>query len=180
MNQPSVVHMLKILLTGDGGVGKTSLITQYIHGKIRPGYKATIGVDIFKKEVTTRSGERVILQIWDLSGQSRFGQIRSRFYAGADGQIVVFDLTNENTLHSIGGWVDEALLNLKNRVGNLPKIVVGNKVDLPEDQQISSLLIDSEVQPTGFPYFRTSAVTGENVELIFTEIAEEIVKSSQP
>ncbi|MFW9990962.1 MAG: Rab family GTPase [Candidatus Odinarchaeota archaeon] len=179
MTQQPAIHMLKIVLTGDGGVGKTSLITQYIHGKIRPGYKATIGVDIFKKEVITSRGIKVILQIWDLSGQSRFGQIRNRFYNGADGQIVVFDITNESTLHNISGWVEEASMNLKNLLVALPKVIVGNKIDLPEDQQINHMIVDSEIQPTGYPYYLTSAVTGENVELIFTEIAEQILAAKK-
>lgn len=174
MNQP--VHMMKILLTGDGAVGKTSLITQYMHGRIRPGYKATIGVDIFKKEIVSRSGSRVILQIWDLSGQSRFGQVRKRFYAGADAVIVVFDITRDETLLNIDGWIEEININLLS-TSNLPKIIAGNKIDLPEEQHIPREKIDQIISSIGYDYYRVSAVTGEEVETIFTKIADKRLES---
>ncbi|MHA2297796.1 MAG: Rab family GTPase [Candidatus Hodarchaeales archaeon] len=177
MSQP--VKMLKVLLTGDGDVGKTSLITQFIHSRIRPNYKATIGVDIFKKEVTTNQGDRVILQIWDLSGQSHFGKIRNRFYAGADGQIVVFDITNVSSLLSINGWIEEASMNLDDKAVILPKIIVGNKIDLPKGNHIDQARMESEINPMSYSYYQASAMTGENVDLIFIKITEEILTTKR-
>ena len=88
----------KILLLGDGAVGKTSLVHRFGEGVFEERYKATIGVDIFSKSVTTDSGSAIELQLWDLSGQAHFSAVRSKFYNKADGALLVFDLTNKKEI----------------------------------------------------------------------------------
>ncbi|MFX1257850.1 MAG: Rab family GTPase, partial [Promethearchaeota archaeon] len=88
---------LKVLLTGAAAVGKTSLVQRFIKNRFAANYKLTVGVDILTKDVEFRPGEIATLSIWDIGGQQRFEFIRSTFYKGAAGALLVFDLTREQT-----------------------------------------------------------------------------------
>mmetsp|Transcript_16938 Transcript_16938/g.24481 ORF Transcript_16938/g.24481 Transcript_16938/m.24481 type:complete len:173 (-) Transcript_16938:438-956(-) len=128
---------LKIILLGDSGVGKTSLMNRYSTGKFTGQYKATIGADFLSKElaVTTASGEqkRCVLQIWDTAGQERFQSLGVGFYRGADACILVYDITDPQSLENLDHWRSEFL----NQVGGglsemasaFPFVVLGNKID---------------------------------------------------
>ncbi len=162
----------KILLLGDGAVGKTSLVHRFVEGVFNERYKATIGVDIFSKVVKTLTGE-VELQLWDLSGQAHFSAVRSKFYNKADGALLVFDLTNKKTFENLESWLTET----KNGVGSdIPMFILGNKMDLADlisvqDQEVSSFVNEHKWQ-----WAKSSAKTGENVEGAFISIASVVMK----
>ena len=170
--------LAKILLLGDGAVGKTSLILNFVHGMFRESYKATIGIDIYRKEIylssikKTYADIKFFLQLWDISGQKSFELIRKKFYGGAAGSIIVFDKTNPKSFENVNMWKDELKEYCDKEV---PFVIAGNKSDLiplitPE--AIYIWLQQEKYDP--HDYFDTSAATGHNVENMFNRIAEQI------
>ena len=161
----------KILLLGDGAVGKTSLVHRYVEGQFQDRYKATIGVDIFSKTINTPNGD-VDLQLWDLSGQTHFSAVRGKFYQKASGALLVFDLTNRNSFENLDTWIKEASGN----VGDLTMVVIGNKVDLEDlivvnDEEIKTFADDKG----NWKWAKSSAKTGENVEDAFQSLANVVM-----
>ena len=115
----------KIVLCGDYGVGKTTLVKLFLGGEIGGGYKPTIGVDIGRKIINIDQ-TRITFQIWDLSGQELFHSIRKQFYSRTNGAILVFDISRRETYQNITRWTDELL----EQTGKIPIVLVGNKIDL--------------------------------------------------
>jgi len=167
---------LKILLTGAAAVGKTSLVQRFIKNRFAANYKLTVGVDILTKDVEFRPGEVATLSIWDIGGQQRFEFIRSTFYKGAAGALLVFDLTRDQTYQETRKWLTE----IRQFAGeNIPFVLIGNKLDLIEDVGV---VIDRDearqfAESEGSIYLETSAKTGEGVDEAFTELTRRIVNS---
>ncbi len=166
---------LKVLLTGAAAVGKTSLVQRFIKNRFQANYKLTVGVDILTKDVEFRPGEIATLSIWDIGGQQRFEFIRSTFYKGAAGTLLVFDLTREQTYTEIRKWLTE----IRQFAGPIPFVLIGNKADLMEDVGV---VIDRDearsfAESEGSIYIETSAKTGVNVDEAFTELTRRIIDS---
>lgn len=103
--------LLKVIILGDSGVGKTSLMNQYVNKKFSNQYKATIGADFLTKEVMV-DDRLVTMQIWDTAGQERFQSLGVAFYRGADCCVLTYDVTAPNTFKSLDSWRDEFLIQV--------------------------------------------------------------------
>jgi small GTP-binding protein len=170
---------LKVLLTGAAAVGKTSLVQRFIKNRFQANYKLTVGVDILTKDVEFRQGEIATLSIWDIGGQQRFEFIRSTFYKGAAGALLVFDLTREQTYTETRKWLTE----IRQFAGeNIPFVLIGNKIDLMEDVGVVIDRKEAEAfaKKEGSIYIETSAKTGIHVDEAFTELTRRIIDSRTP
>ncbi|MHA1820545.1 MAG: Rab family GTPase [Promethearchaeota archaeon] len=168
-----VTFKLKCLLCGPAGVGKTSLIQRYIKAKFINDYKLTVGVDILTKNVILDNYETT-LSIWDIGGQDRFSFIRSTFYKGAAGALLVFDLSRPETWDEIKNWRAE----VKQFAGDIPFVLIGNKVDLLP--QIGELIDRDEcrryAEEEGSLYIETSAKENIAVEEAFTTLTKLMIE----
>lgn len=185
--------LLKVIILGESGVGKTSLMNQYVNKRFSNQYKgeknhgqlfelknminccsvfvATIGADFLTKEVVV--DDRVVtMQIWDTAGQERFQSLGVAFYRGADCCVLVFDVTSPNSFKNLDSWRDEFLIQASPRdPEHFPFVVLGNKVDL-ENRAVSAKRAQQWCQSKNdIPYFETSAKEGINVERAFQTIA---------
>ncbi len=170
----------KVLLLGDGAVGKTSLIKKFVTDKFSDDYITTIGTKITKKDLlyNTSEGEITLtLMIWDILGQKGYKSIQSSSYKGAEGAMIVCDLTRKETLASmVEYWIPE----MRKVIGEVPIIFVGNKCDLIDERQISADELAGTAQQYGCQSFVSSAKTGENVESIFNALGEKVIEGGKP
>lgn len=164
--------LLKVIILGDSGVGKTSLMNQYVNNKFSNQYKATIGADFLTRDVDV-DDRRVTMQIWDTAGQERFQSLGVAFYRGADCCVLVFDVTTPSSFKSLDSWRDEFLIQASPRdPENFPFVVLGNKVDA-ENRMVTAKKAQQWCQSkNNIPYFETSAKQGINVEQAFQTIAK--------
>lgn len=165
-------RVLKTIIAGDGGVGKTTLLHRYIKGKFIEGLQMTIGVEFFLKELIM-DREKVMLQIWDFGGQERFRFLLKNYARGAKGALLMFDLTRPVTLEHIGQWVEIC----RNENPELPIIFLGTKLDLSDLITIKDdLALTYKEKYNLFDFLKVSSKTGENVELAFELLAKKIIK----
>ena len=168
-------YKFKIVIVGDYGVGKTSLINQYITQKFKGTYIPTLGVQ-FTKKILKASEDEVELVIWDIAGQDSFFKIRQRFYEHTKGFIIVYDITRRASLENIKNWYDDVTTH----TGKIPCLILGNKSDLTEKRVINEedvTEIIGKYELNIFDLFETSAKTGENVEKSFELISKHILKN---
>jgi small GTP-binding protein len=155
---------LKVVIAGDGNVGKTSLIRRWCEGKFETSRVMTIGVDFQTKLVTLPDGP-VKLSIWDVAGQERFQSLRTGFYKGSRAVALVYDVTEKTSLPDLVRWREE----ISKSVNHGKYVVVGNKIDLPRAVAVEDARRFADEM--GAPYVETSAATGEGVPALFDALA---------
>ncbi len=174
-------RIFKVVLLGEGAVGKTSLRRRYLGEGFKEGYSMTIGSDFSVKRLII-DGEEYVAQIWDLAGQQRFEAVRSTYYRGSSGCLLVFDVTNVLSFEMLPKWLEELLRNNDNKI--VPLILIGNKSDLRDQvpncvpRELAEEYARTLTEWSGFevPYIETSAKTGENVDEAFMVLFKNIVK----
>ena len=161
-----------ILLLGDTCVGKTCLISRYANGVFKEEYITTVGVDYVSKQEII-NGQNINVKLWDTAGQERFKALTPSYLRGAEGIVLVYDVTNAETFESLKFWID----SLKSSLGedSLPTIIDGNKVDL-DDRDISKEDAKKFAQEHNYKYFETSAKSGVGVDELFREIVNQILE----
>ncbi|OIW13174.1 hypothetical protein TanjilG_17530 [Lupinus angustifolius] len=166
-------YSFKVLLIGDSGVGKSSLLLSFI-SKYVHDLSPTIGVD-FKIKLFTVGGKRVKLTIWDTAGQERFGTVISSYYRGAHGIILVYDVTRRETFTNlVDVWAKEVELYSSNH--ECIKILVGNKVDKESERAVTKEEGMALAQEHRCLFLECSAKTRENVQQCFSDLTLKILE----
>jgi|EP00670_Eutreptiella_braarudii_P005267 Ras-related protein Rab-14 len=168
-------YIFKYIIIGDMGCGKSCLLHQFTEHKFLPDSPHTIGVE-FGTRVVDISGKLIKLQIWDTAGQERFRAVTRSYYRNAAGAILVFDTTRRQTYNNLANWLTDTK-NLTNH--HTVMMLVGNKVDLEEQRQVSFEEASKFAEDNGLLYLETSAKTGKNVEQAFLQTARHIFDNIQ-
>lgn len=166
-NNNNYSRLLKFIIVGDTGVGKSSILQRFCDGTFHETFMSTIGVDFKFKLITTTRGEQVKLQLWDTCGQERFNTITNAFFRGSNAVILVYDCTNIGSLSKLEYWYEQALKFCP----NAEFAVVANKVDLPH--QVSKE--DGEKWATSHKisfFIETSAKQDSNISNLFLQMAD--------
>ncbi|MHA1381537.1 MAG: Rab family GTPase [Candidatus Helarchaeota archaeon] len=167
-------YTFKILLLGDGAVGKTSLLRRFIDNTFDPDYKGTIGVQFMTREVIINDNI-IKLVIWDVAGQAKMASFRHLYYKDAEGIILVYDTTRRETFENLDKWVLDAIkyTNIDTKIA-----VLANKKDL---EHLRNVLTNEGEKYSNHRsaviFSETSAKTGENVENAFIALARHIMSS---
>ena len=170
------VNHLKIIIVGDSGTGKTSIITRYIKQTFEPNNKATI-VPLYSSKVLTINGNKYQFNIWDIPGQDR-NPVVTRSFA-QDTQGIIYCCEVKKTKESLKSW--EESLNSFTDTKEIPKIIVENKCDLLGDESFYNedinILRETAKKLECFKFFRTSALNGYNVNGAFNALINEMIKN---
>ena len=162
----------KVLLLGDSSVGKTCFLLRYCDKSFQEAHLSTIGLDYRLKSMTLQNDKNIKLQIWDTAGQDRFRAITKNYYKGANGIILIYDVTNKQSYENVKNW----LTQIKEEAN--PNVIIylaGNKIDVEEDQRVITTEDGQKIADEyKLPFKETSAKNGINVNEIFQELVEKI------
>ena len=168
------IKKLKIILLGEVGVGKSSLINRYVNNKFNAFNQASIGSDVKSKKVEVEQNLTAELLINDTTEEEKLGKFTKNYYLDAHGAAIVFDLTNQQSFQKIKYWLEE--LN-----SNAPKDIIfcilGNKNDLTADRNVK--FEEAKALAEDNLYYEVSAKTGNNVSLAFEQLAHEIIEKQK-
>uniref|UniRef100_H2YN08 Ras-related protein Rab n=1 Tax=Ciona savignyi TaxID=51511 RepID=H2YN08_CIOSA len=167
MTEEKKEYLFKVLVIGEIGVGKTSVIKRYVHQIFSQHYRATIGVDFALKVIHWDGDTLIRLQLWDIAGQERFGNMTRVYYREAVGAFIVFDATRASTFEAVNKWKND----LDNKVTlpdgrNIPTVLLGNKIDQMRGGLVSNKQqMDTYCKEKGFAaWFETSAKANINID----------------
>ena len=162
----------KVLLLGDSTVGKTCFLLRYCDKRFQEAHLSTIGLDYRLKTMTLESGKKIKLQIWDTAGQDRFRAITKNYYKGANGIILIYDVTNLQTYENVKNWIAQI------REEANPNVIIylaGNKIDVSEDEKVVKTEDGQKIADEfNLPFYETSAKNGDNVNKIFEDLVEKV------
>ena len=162
--------MIKVILIGDSGVGKTNIMSKFLKNQFMEESKATIGVE-FGSKLFNHEGHKIKAQIWDTAGQEKYKAITGAYYKGSKGALVVYDITQKKTFENIEKWINDL------KAAGDPKItiiLIGNKNDLDDKRQVSKDQGEEKARSFGCAFLETSAYSGDNIDKAFNLMVKEI------
>ena len=162
-------YIQKLLVIGDSGVGKSSILHRFVDDAFMEGYISTIGVD-FKIKTIEIEGKTVKLQIWDTAGQERFRTITSSYYRGANGIIITYDVTNRTSFENLDKWYGDCKKYCLDS-NNVKLFLCGNKCDCSKNRVVSYDEGMEYAKSKNIDFLETSAKSSENIEKIFCDLA---------
>ena len=168
--EPSITF--KILTIGESGVGKTCVLRRFVENKFLKNHLATIGID-FKTKTLNINNQEIKLKIWDTAGQERFRNITTQYYKGADGIVLVYDVTDEASYEKIREWMEQILSNTQKEEIGL--VLLGNKCDM-EPRNVTEEQGNKMAGELGINYFETSALSGQGINDAFEQLTRDIMK----
>jgi len=176
-------YVYKVLVVGDIGTGKTSIIKRFVHNIFSEHYKSTIGVDFALKILHWDPNTTVKLQLWDIAGQERFGNMTRVYYKEAVGAFVVFDVTRTSTFDAVAKWKNDLdqKVTLPPDDRPIPVVLLANKCDLPRDPGLKTpQMLDKYCEENGFiGCFETSAKNNSNIEKAAKALVAKILENDR-
>lgn len=170
MNAESKPREVKVVLLGDTGVGKSSLVLRFVTNNFKPYSESTIGASFMSKMIMV-GGLPIKFQIWDTAGQEKYHSLAPMYYRGAAAAIIVYDITRLNTFKTLRSWVEE----LRNSgPKDLAIAIAGNKADLESDRQVEKSTVAAYAEEIGALYLETSAKDDLNVQDIFVQLSHRL------
>lgn len=163
-------HLFKLLLIGDSGVGKTSILFKFSEDTFSPAFISTIGID-FKIRTIEVDGKKIKLQVWDTAGQERFRTITTAYYRGAMGIMLVYDVSNLKSFENISNWIRNIEMHATQDV---ELMILGNKCDIADKRQVSKEKGEVLALTHSIKFMETSAKANINIEEAFTTLARDI------
>jgi small GTP-binding protein len=162
-SETAMFHV-KVILAGDGTVGKTSLLHRYVFDEFIKEHKMTIGMDTHTKLTPVPGLGPVKIHTWDLAGQPQWSAVRESFYLGSHAMALVFDVNKPETIQHLPDWVSEC----RGKAPGIPVLIVANKIDLPH--KVPTGRIARWARENQFDYIETSPNTGQNVNALFEKL----------
>lgn len=166
MREEELEVALKVVIVGNGGVGKSSMIQRYCKGTFTKDYKKTIGVDFLERQIEL-DGEEVRLMLWDTAGQEEFDAITKAYYRGAQACVLAFSTTDRDSFDAAHSWK----LKVENECGEIPTVIVQNKIDLMDQSVVNPEEADLLARALGCRLLRTSVKEDVNVAAVFRHLA---------
>lgn len=168
-------YLFKMVIIGDSGVGKSALLLRECDEVFEDSYISTIGVD-FRYRTVDVDGKCVKLQIWDTAGQDRFRTITSAYYRGANGVIVVYDITSKRSFENVNRWIKECT----DRNPKMTIVLVGNKCDLEDKRAVPKNIAEQFAKEHNYFFVETSAKHNTNVNEAFIELTRKMLEYAAP
>ena len=163
-------YLLKYVIIGDSGVGKSNILLQYINGKFNEDFKATVGVEFGAKNIEI-NGRIYRIQIWDTAGQENFRSIARAYYKNSICACIVYDITSRNSFNSVQSWIDDCT---KQTPRNILLLLIGNKNDLNDKREVQYEEGEEFAKKKNMIFLETSAKTGKNIDKIFEKSVKKI------
>uniref|UniRef100_A0A4W5LAH3 Ras-related protein Rab-23 n=1 Tax=Hucho hucho TaxID=62062 RepID=A0A4W5LAH3_9TELE len=163
---------IKVVVVGNGAVGKSSMIQRYCKGIFTKDYKKTIGVDFLERQILVNDDEEVRLMLWDTAGQEEFDAITKAYYRGAQACVLVFSTTDRESFEAVGSWWEKVELE----VGDIPTVLVQNKIDLLDDTMIKNEEAEGLAKKLKLRFYRTSVKEDLNVNEVFKYLADKYLQ----
>jgi small GTP-binding protein len=167
-------HVFKVVFAGEPAAGKTSIIARHVTSAFKEGYLPTIGANISSKDYNY-AGNSVTLMIWDIAGQELFKQVREKYYSGAAGSFIVYDVSRPETFEAVPKWHEDIRKFIPS---NVQLVLVANKIDLP--RKVDRKAGEKLAKDLGADYVETSAKTGENIEKTFDDLTRKLLAPFLP
>ena len=159
----------KLVILGDSSVGKSSILLRYTQNEFSEEFEVTIGGAFLQVEAELEDGSKMTLDVWDTAGQERYKSLMHLYYRQASAALIVFDLSNHDSFERCEYWIDR----LKSQEPDCMLFLVGNKADLP-NWQVDEQMAQELAEKHECDFFKTSAKLGDNVKVLFTNVAEAI------
>jgi small GTP-binding protein len=162
----------KLILLGDSSVGKTSLINRFCNSKFEESCSATIGVDT-KTKYIKYNDKKIELEIWDTAGEERYKSLARNCYQGADGIILVYDITQKETFYNIKNWYND--INESINIKKVAIIIVGNKLDLP-DKEVNNEIREKFCEQYNLKLFEISCKKNIKINDVFCSLIDKMIE----
>jgi len=169
-------HLFKLLMIGDAGVGKSSMLLRFTDDSFDEHIQSTIGVD-FKVKHLDVNDKRIKLTVWDTAGQERFRTLTSSYYRGAQGVVMVYDVTKRDSFENLEQWLNEVKLYSPNNGEGVVKLLVGNKIDL--ERKVPREEAEAWARSQGMLFLEASAKTKTGIKQCFMEVVHKIVEDPE-
>ena len=165
-------YLLKFIIIGDSGVGKSNILLRYTRDKFNEEFQSTIGVEFGVKNLQIED-KIYRVQIWDTAGQQNFRSVTRAYYKNSVCACVVYDITSKKTFESIKSWIEDCR---KQCPKTILLVLIGNKVDLENEREVSYEEGADFAKQYEMFFYETSAKTGKNIDEVFIKTTNEIAK----